>query len=143
MVILQWLLLILDSLLHKIFSDKMAKLIIKSLFQRIWLCLLLNLLVFWELKLAWRREFATIGNLIVNSMILISWLLMILIFDIPTTQKEFEELFFKVSVVTSYLLGRIIKNCYELNCIITQQPNLTDEALERLKKIKFYLKRIF
>lgn len=60
-----------------------------------------------------------------------------------STQKEFEELFFKVSVVTSYLLGRIIKNCYELNCIITQQPNLTDEALLRLNKIKFYLKRIF
>lgn len=43
-----------------------------------------------------------------------------------STQKQYESLFFQVSVVTSYFLGRIIKNCYEINCIITQQPNLVD-----------------
>lgn len=40
-------------------------------------------------------------------------------------------------------MGRIIKNCYELNCIITQQPNLIDEALARMKNIRYYLKRIW
>lgn len=60
-----------------------------------------------------------------------------------SSQKQYESLFFQVSVVTSYFLGRIIKNCYEINCIITQQPNLVEEVLSRMNKIKFYLKRIF
>lgn len=60
-----------------------------------------------------------------------------------SNQPEFEDLFFKVSVVTSYYLSRIIKSCYELNCIITQQPNLTDEVYERMRSIRFYLKKIF
>ena len=42
-----------------------------------------------------------------------------------STKHEHEALFFKVSVATSYFLSRIIKNCYEMNMIITQQPNLT------------------
>ena len=60
-----------------------------------------------------------------------------------STKQEHEGLFFKVSVATSYFLSRIIKNCYELNMIITQQPNLTELVFERLKNIKYFLKKIF
>lgn len=37
---------------------------------------------------------------------------------------QHQSIFFGVSVVTCYCLSQILKNCYEINCIITHQPNL-------------------
>jgi hypothetical protein len=54
-----------------------------------------------------------------------------------------EGIFFRVSVVTSYFLNRIIRNCYEINWIITLSPMEIEEVIERLKKIRFFLQRIF
>lgn len=57
-------------------------------------------------------------------------------------QPEHEGLFFAVSVTTSYCLNQIIKNCYEINCIIAEQPNLEEEVKKRMQKIRFYLGKI-
>lgn len=46
-------------------------------------------------------------------------------------------------MVTSYFLNQIIKNCYEINEIITIQPNLVEEVGLRMKNIRFFLRRIF
>ena len=58
-------------------------------------------------------------------------------------KQEHEKLFFQVSVVTCYCLSRIIKNCYEMNCIIVQQPNLVEEVLSRLKEVRRFMRKIF